>query len=100
MPFSPRRFLSVADLGNIEARLFNYDGRMSEFANIKIPTYVVFGTKDEGAVKPVREYIKILGERSNSKVFSSFIIRGASHSFRGYEEVVAGQTVRWLKGLG
>ncbi len=99
LPFSPQRFLSVADPGRIEARLFNYDGKLREFSSIRIPMYVIFGSRDEGAVKPVEMYMKILREKANSTAFDSMLIRGASHSFTGYEDAMAASVVKWIADL-
>jgi pimeloyl-ACP methyl ester carboxylesterase len=98
-PFAPARFLSVADPKRIEARLFNYDGKLAEFSRVKTPMYVVFGTKDEGAVKPVEEYVSILWERTSSRNYGSLIIKNARHSFSEYESVVADSAMKWLQGL-
>lgn len=95
-PFSPARFVSVADPNKIEARLFNYDGRLAEFSSIETPMYVVFGTKDEGAVRPVKDYVSILWEKTGSRNYGSLIIKNARHSFTGYEDVVADSVLKWL----
>jgi pimeloyl-ACP methyl ester carboxylesterase len=98
---TPKRFLSVADLKNVEARLFNYDGELKEFSKIRIPVLVLFGSKEEHAIKPVNQYLKILEEKSNSKLFESHIeksnsklfeshiVKGAMHRFYGHEDEVA-----------
>lgn len=99
MPFSPQRFLSVADLGRVESRLFDYDGRLSEFRKVRTPMYVVFGTRDEGAVKPVKKYIEILREANRSTCFDSLIIKGARHSFRKHEAEVVKGVSAWIKGI-
>lgn len=97
--FSAQRFLSVADLKRAESRLFNYDGPLREFGEVRIPVYVAFGKKDEGAVKPVSKYIEILKKRSNSKSFGYIIISNARHSFSGYEKIAARAAVDWIKRL-
>ena len=96
--FSPKRFLSVADLRNVEARLFNYDGEMREFSAIKTPVCVFFGSKEQYAVKPVREYMRILKEKSGAEV-TCHIIKGARHSFRKHEKEVSEAVARWAAGL-
>ncbi len=96
LPFAPARFLSIADPGRVEARLFNYDGALREFASVTAPIYVAFGTKDEGAVKPASEYIRILRERTGSRKFGSLLISGARHSFRGHEDELSRETMKWL----
>lgn len=84
---TPKRFLSVTDLKNVEARLFNFDGELREFSNIRVPVLALFGSKE--APKPVGKFLKILEERSNSKFFESHIVKGAAHRFHGYENEVA-----------
>ncbi len=96
---TPNRFLSVADLRNIEARLFNFDGELKEFSKIKTPLLVIFGSKDEGAMKPVEQYLKILKKKSNSKVFESHIIKGATHRFSGHQDEVAAIISKFVSKL-
>jgi pimeloyl-ACP methyl ester carboxylesterase len=95
IPYYPQRFISVADLNYVESRIFNYDGEMKEFSKVRTPTFVVFGTKDEGAIKPVEEYMKILERKSRARIFGTLVIQGANHSFRDYEDSVAFEVVRW-----
>ena len=97
--FSAKRFLSVADLKNIEARIFNYEGELREFSQIKVPICALFGSKDQAFVKPVTLYLKILKNKSNSKFFVSKVIKGAGHSFRGREEEVSSFISRWLMNV-
>lgn len=94
--FSPRRFLSVGDLKRVEARIFYYDGRMREFSKIRTPICAVFGSKEEYAYKPVREYLEILREKNRSESFVAAQINGATHSLRGYEDVVSNFVLGWL----
>ncbi len=98
-PFAPARFLSIADLKRTEARLFNYDGDLREFADVKTPMLVVFGTKDEGAIKPVLDYVSILRQKTKSAKYSSLIIAGARHSFKDYDSVVTKSILRWLSEI-
>jgi pimeloyl-ACP methyl ester carboxylesterase len=87
--FSAKRFLSVGDPRSAEARIFNYDGRLSEFSKIKEPICAVFGSREEHAVKPVKTYMKILGEKTHSKMFVPVIIKGAKHSFENHNAALA-----------
>ncbi len=83
---TPQRFLSVADTENIEARLFNYNGKLKEFSKIRTPVLVLFGSKE----KPSREpYLKLLESRSNSNFFESHVIKGVGHYYLGSEGRVA-----------
>ncbi len=95
--FSPRRFLSVADLAYAEARLFNYNGPLSEFGSIKTPICALFGSKEEYALMPVGKYISILEKRSSSRLFAGRVINGAGHSFEGYEAETASSVVKFAR---
>ena len=97
--FSAQRFLSIADLKRPEARLFNYDGELAEFGRIRAPVFVAFGTRDEGAVKPVSAYVRILKEHSGSRKFGYLLIRRATHSFTGYEKRLAAGVSSWLRTM-
>ncbi len=98
--FSPRRFLSIADLKNVEARIFNYDGPLSEFSRINSHICAVFGKKEEYAAKPVLEYLKILRKKTNSIDFTGVVVDGAGHSFRKHNEIVSDFVVRWIRSMG
>lgn len=94
--FSARRFLSIADLKYVEARLCNYDGALSEFGKIQVPICAVFGSREQYAIKPVREYLEILKKKSHAPIYVSKIIKGARHSFNGQEDEVATSISSWL----
>ena len=95
--YSARRFLSFADLGNVEARIFNYDmPRLKEFGTVKVPIFAVFGTDDEYLAKPARECMRILGKNSGSSEFVGVIMKGANHGFFGDEDKLAGLIVKWV----
>ncbi len=94
--FCARRFLSVADLACPEARLFNYDGSMKEFASIRVPIFAAFGSEERHALKPVATYLDILRVKSGSRAFHSGVVGGAGHSFEGHEGQAAGAALDWL----
>lgn len=98
--FSARRFLSFSDLRFVEGRIFNYElPRLREFGSIKQPVLAIFGDKDEGAVKPVKEYMRILGENTGSRKFNYYIIKNANHGFAEKEEKTSSIVTNWLKGI-
>jgi len=97
--FSPRRFLSAADLRNVEGRIFDYDGALREFSSITTPICAVFGKKEEYAAKPVLEYLKILRKKTKSVDFVGVLVDGAGHSFRRHNEVVSDFALRWIRTL-
>lgn len=94
--FSAKRFLSVADPKNVEARLFNYDGKLKEFSKITVPVCVLFGSKEEFALKPLKTYFEILKNKNRSRRFTSSIIKGATHTFMNHEDEVADFVLDWV----
>ena len=97
--FSARRFLSVADPRQIEARLFNFDGPMREFASIRTPALAVLPEREEFACIPVPEMARRLRAVSRAQSFNVEIIPDADHSFHGAEIETTRRILRWLSGL-
>ena len=95
--YTAKRFLSYADLRNVEARLFNYDSKLKEFSSIRCPILAVFGDSDVNVVKPVQECLKILEEKSASKKFNWEIIKNADHGFTNKEQKLSCIIMDWLK---
>ncbi len=95
MRYSPNRFLSIADLGNVEARLFEYEGGLSEFGSITVPILAVFGTNDQYAHKRVSHYIERMRNTTRSKLFEGLVLDGADHGFEGVEGRVAKEVCRF-----
>ena len=93
--FSAKRFLSVADLKNVEARLFDYGGPLKEVCSIKAPILAIFGSRDQYTTEPVRKYMETLKRKRGTKPFTYTIIRGAKHSFDGHEEEMAKIASGW-----
>lgn len=97
--FSGKRFLSDADIRNVEARIFNYDSKMELFSKIKCPILAVFGSKEQHRVKPVEEHFKILRKNTGSSKFDSLIIKDANHSFIGKEKQLSEKVSNWISSL-
>jgi pimeloyl-ACP methyl ester carboxylesterase len=98
--YSVRRFLSFADLKNVEARIFNYDApKLKEFGSVKIPVLAILGTKDEFLTKPAKEYLRILGKNTSSPNFMGLLIKGAGHGLTGREPEVAGLISKWVRAM-
>lgn len=95
--FSARRFLSVADPAQLEARLFNMDGPMREFASIRTPTLVVLPAREEYACIPVPEMARRLKAVARAAPFDVEIIPRADHGFKGMEEEATRRILAWLK---
>ncbi len=96
---SPRRFLSRVDRKNVEARIFNYGGRMVEFASVRVPVCAAFGLDEEYACMPVLEYLKILRRKTGAESFVGVVVDGTGHSFRNREQEIAEFSLRWLRSL-
>lgn len=97
--FAPRRFLSVADPRQLEARLFNFDGPMRAFRAIRTPVLALFPAREQFACLPVPEMAARLAARTRSRRFRAEIVPGADHSFHGAEALAARLTLDWLRGL-
>lgn len=96
--FSAQRFDSVANLKRVEARIFNYDGPMKEFGSLKVPVYAIFGSEEEYALKGVKEYLRILGERCSAR-FDSLIVKGGDHVLSGKEKELGAAIAKWTSSL-
>ncbi len=99
MGFSARRFLSVADPKQIEARLFDMDGPLREFSRIKTPILAVLPAEEEFACIPVPEMGERLRAKTRSKRFDVEIIPGADHGFHGREVETTRKILAWLNSL-
>ena len=84
--YSVKRWLSFADPKNIEAQLFNYNGKMNFFSKIKQPIFVSFGSKDYFDEHNAKESLKILRNKTNSELCVTTIVNGAEHSYKGKEK--------------
>lgn len=96
--FSAQRLDSILNLGRAEARMFNYEGRLAEFASIKVPVLAIFGSLED-APRPVGECLELLRERAASARFKPVIVEGAGHNFEGMEKVLASTVCRWIEKL-
>ena len=94
--FSPRRAMSISDLRNVEARIFYYDGKLTEFSSIRTPVCAVFGSEEEYRDRDVGEYLDILSRKTGSRNYRGIVIEGANHSFTGHESELAIQINAWL----
>ncbi|MDE1871251.1 MAG: alpha/beta fold hydrolase [Candidatus Micrarchaeota archaeon] len=99
-PFGTHRFLSFSDLKFVESRIFNYDlPRLREFGSIRQPVLAIFGSKEQFAAKPVKEYMEILERNSGAQGFSHSVIKGANHGFWKKEKETARVVADWLAKL-
>lgn len=99
MGFTARRFLSIADVRRIEARLFDFDGPMLELRQIRKPVLVLLPAREEYACLPVKEMARRLKEISRGKAFDVMIIPRARHNFHPVEEEAARRMLDWLRSV-
>ena len=83
--YSVKRWLSFADPKNVEAQVFNYDGRLNYFSKIKKPILTTFGSKDYFADHNAHESLEILRKKTNSEFLETVIISNAEHNYMGHE---------------
>jgi pimeloyl-ACP methyl ester carboxylesterase len=96
--FTASRWLSIADPKQLEARLFDFSGRMREFAKITCPILALFPAEEQYACIPVQEMAEVLRKKTRSRRFESIIVPRADHSFRGAEKEAARSVLLWLAG--
>ena len=97
--YTARRFLSYAELKNVEARLFNYDSDLKEFGQIRQPILALFGSEEENLTKPLRICMGLLESKTGSSDFEWRILAGANHSFRGKEKKLARIVLNWVNRI-
>ncbi len=97
--FSARRFLSVADSRQVEARVFNYAAPLRYFQRVRVPQLAVFGTEEEYACRPVAEMAAILRRQAPGAGLDILMVRGADHGFHGREERTAARILAWIRQL-
>ena len=95
--FTARRFLSVADARAVEANVFRYAGRLTQFRRVRCPVLAVFGEAEEFAVAPPAEMLAILRAKTRSRDFDDWLIPGADHGFHGCERELALSVCGWAR---
>ncbi|MBI1974050.1 DUF1749 domain-containing protein [Candidatus Micrarchaeota archaeon] len=93
---SARRFLSLTDARSVEGNIFNYElPRLRVLARVRVPVLVVWGSEEEFALRPLREYDELIAKSVRAPL-SVAIVKGANHGFRWKERELAGVVSRWL----
>ena len=91
---SARRLLSISDPQNFEARAFSVKYGLKEFSQIKKDLLILIEGSDEYEKNPKEFRRKLKEANQNADVE---IIKGAGHSFIGYEKTAARVISKWLK---
>ena len=66
-----------------------------EFAQLDIPTLVVYGERDEYVRFPMDEVIAVLKIHNSNASYET--IPSANHSFDGYEKILAERILSWIQ---
>lgn len=95
--YTARRFLSFADIRNVEARIFDYESpKLREFARVRVPVLAVFGTRDQYLVKSAKECMRELGRDTGSPLFMGILIKNTNHGFANKEKELAELVSDWV----
>ena len=97
-PLTPKRYVSLFEKGS-QDDVFDYGDeqpKMTTYAKIKKPLYVIFGGRDEHADRPMEEIKKVFDEHTKSKKYTSCIVPGALHGFDGMEKELAMLVGKWI----
>ncbi len=95
---SAGRLYSLCSPTSIEARLFNYEGKMKEIVPIPVPVLAVFGGKDKYLTMPAEKTLDIIKAGACQKCTTA-VIKDAPHNFRGYERHIVTVIGKWLNKL-
>ncbi len=97
--YTARRFLSYAEKSNTEAKIFNYESKMEEFASVRCPILAVFGSKEEHAPKNVNQMLSTLEKRTKSRSFKKVLMKGTGHQFIGKRKALAKTMLEWASKI-
>ncbi len=97
--FSAKRYFDLYSGSSVEAKLFNYERKMREISNIKIPVLSIFGSKEEFAAMPPRKMLRILSQKFKHSYSKTTLIKDADHCFCLKEEEVEAVVSKWLRNL-
>ena len=94
------RYLSLYKAGGAEDVFPYHDqsAQWKELKSIRVPIALIIGSRDEHLDIPLKKYIGIFHTHATStKSFTSAIIKGANHSFRGKENELSRVIIDWIK---
>ncbi len=100
-PMTPKRYLSLYEKGSKED-VFDYgdpDPKMTVYANIKKPLFVLMGGSDEHADRPVQDIVHVFDRKTTSPAYKSMIVSDALHGFDGKERELAEIVCLWMQTL-
>lgn len=100
-PGTPNRFLSLLTPHSNED-VFDYadiEPALVRFSAIKKPLLVLLAAQDELADRSIIDIKKAFDSHQKSKLYKSFIIPGAMHSFKGKEKEAVGAICDWVSSI-
>jgi len=100
---SAGRFVSLYRPGEAED-VFPYyrpDADWRALGRIRVPTAVIVGSRDEYLDRRATELVASFERNATgARTFTGIIVPRASHGFRGHEDVLAREIVRWVRRGG
>jgi len=100
---SAGRFVSLYRPGEAED-VFPYyrpDADWRALGRIRVPTAVIVGSRDEYLDRRAAELVASFERNATgARTFTGIIVPRASHGFRGHEDVLAREIVRWVRRGG
>jgi len=98
---SANTYVDFGERGNpIDVFNTHSKDKPSVLEKIKIPALAFLGSKDDAAILPMKEALKIIKKKAkNCPRFNIQIVEGAPHSYFGYEREVAEMISDWLKEI-
>ena len=100
-PLTPKRYVSLYEARSSED-VFDYgdeNPQMKIYSQIKKPLFIVMGSGDEHADRPVADIVKVFDEKTTSQNYKSLIVPNALHGFEGLEQDLAVTICSWAKTL-
>jgi len=100
-PLTPKRYVSLYEERSNED-VFDYgdeNPQMKIYSQIKKPLFVVMGSRDEHADRPVADIVKVFDKKTTSLNYKSLIVPNALHGFEGLEQDLAVTICSWAKTL-
>lgn len=96
-PFSARRFLSIADPDETEARIFDFErGALDHFRRVRCPVLALLAGVDEYETIRPRDMIARLRAGYRGSWFEGGMVKDADHGFHGMERHVAKVISGWV----
>lgn len=102
--YPARRFLSLASQKSVE-QMFptrKFRGPLRLFSKITIPTFIVFGEKDDYLLRDrvsAEVQLAVFSKYSKSERFGTEVISGADHGFSDHAEELGKALLGWIRGL-